>query len=132
MLKRLDFDDKGLIGVRLSGKVSKDDYTEFLNTMVQRFKDQGHQRLYVEILGLKGFAAAAIWEDFKFDLKNSRKIKACAIVGDRSWIKYMTYLSKPLFFWTKLKFFTESQRAEALRWIGASEQQVQTTLDSAS
>ena len=51
--------------------------------------DHGKIRVLFEMRDFHGWEAGALWEDVKFDFKHFSDIERAAMVGDKTWEKWM-------------------------------------------
>lgn len=110
--------DGKIIEIRLSGKLSKEDYEHFVPVLEQRIREQGKIRLLVEMHDFHGWELAALWEDLRFDIKHFSDIARLAMIGESKWQKGMAAFCKP-FTSAKLQYFEPDQAAEARQWLAA-------------
>lgn len=102
--------------VRLTGKLTKDFYQEFVPTVERQIEEHGKIRILLEMHDFHGWTASALWEDIKFDLKHFSDIQRLAIVGETKWEKGMAVFCKP-FTTAKVRYFDHAQFDEAKAWI---------------
>lgn len=108
--------DGKLLTVRLTGKLSKEDY-ELFTPEVERLIDRhGKIRMLVVMEDFHGWDAGALWEDIKFDWKHFSDVERLALVGNTKWEKGMATFCKP-FTTADVKFFTPDDLGEARRWL---------------
>lgn len=100
----------------LSGKLTKQDYVQFIPEVERLIKEFGKIRILVEMKDFHGWEFGALWEDIKFDMKHFRDIERLALVGDSKWEQGMAWFCKP-FTTAKLKYFDVSKESEALTWV---------------
>jgi len=63
-----------------------------------------------------GWDAGALWEDIKWDAKHFNDIDRLAIVGEKSWHKWMTGFCGP-FTTAQVRYFTHEQLDKAREWL---------------
>ena len=105
-----------IVTLVIEGKLEKADYEAFTPQLEQYLAREDKIRLMVELRDFKGFSPGAMWEDAKFGAKHFNDIDRLAVVGDKAWERAMTAFAKP-FTTAKVRYFDESQRQEARRWI---------------
>jgi hypothetical protein len=71
-----------ILNVKISGKLSKEDYQEFVPRVEKLIKDHGRIRMLVAMHDFHGWEMGALWEDIKFDVKHFGDIERLALVGD--------------------------------------------------
>ncbi len=106
-----------VFGMRVSGKVLHQDYQQFVPRLEELIQEHGSIRCLVEMTDLHGIELRALWDEIKFDVRHSRQIERCAVVGDRAWEAWMTKLSRPIFFNAEIRFFDRVDREKAWQWI---------------
>lgn len=102
--------------VRVSDKLSKEDYAQFVPEVERLIKEEGKIRLLFEMQDFHGWEAGALWEDIKFDLKHFADIERLAIVGEKKWEEWMATFCKP-FTRAEIRYFDQSQADEARNWL---------------
>jgi len=104
--------------VRVTGKLSKEDYELFVPEIERLIDRFGKIRVLFEMLDFHGWEAGALWADIKFDAKHFRDIERLALVGDAKWEKGMSVFCKP-FTTAKVQYFDLAQSEEAYRWVAS-------------
>jgi hypothetical protein len=102
--------------VQLSGKLTKEDYQQFVPEIEKLMQREGKLRVLVRMHNFHGWTMGALWEDIKFDLKHFGDIERLALVGDRKWEAGMAAFCKP-FTRATVRYFDEAQYNEAQTWI---------------
>jgi stage II sporulation SpoAA-like protein len=108
--------DGNVITVRVTGKLSDEDYGDLIPRWESVIADKGSMRLLFEMRNFDGWGLHAAWDDLKFDIENRDKIERVAMVGDKPWEKWLTKLGA-LFVHAEVRYFDLEQLAEAERWI---------------
>ncbi len=110
-------DAKGnILSVKLSGKLSKEDYERFVPEVEGLIKKNGKIRILLHMHDFHGWSVGALWEDIKFDMKHFGDIERLAMVGDRKWEAGMAAFCKP-FTTAKVRYFDASESDKARAWI---------------
>jgi SpoIIAA-like len=104
-----------VVTVRVTGKLTKDDYDHFIPRVEELIKTDGKLRMLVEMHDFHGWDAGALWEDVKFDLKHFSDIERLAIVGETKWQKGMAAFCRP-FTTAAVKYFDHGHLADARHW----------------
>jgi hypothetical protein len=110
-------DGKFLV-VRLTGKLHKSDYQHFVPPVEQAVQKHGKVRIIVVMQNFHGWDAGALWEDIKFDVKHFNHIEKLAVVGEKTWEKWMVAFCKP-FTTATIKYFSIERQADARAWVTA-------------
>jgi len=117
MTVELKHDDQHkYLTVRVSGKLSKEDYQTFVPEAEKLIEEHGKVRILFQMHDFHGWQAGALWEDIKFDVKHFKDIERLAMIGDKKWEAGMAAFCKP-FTTAKIKYFDETQLADAEKWI---------------
>lgn len=115
MVRQIDSPDK-IVGMRISEKITADDY-KWINPLLEKYKrDYGEIFLYMELEDFKWASAEAFWEDFKTDIRFMNDCKKVAIATDEEWIgKMSNFLSKitPI----EIELFHLNDRGKAFAWL---------------
>jgi hypothetical protein len=107
-----------LLVVKLSGKLTKQDYERFIPEAERLIKQHGKVRILCQLHDFHGWEMGALWEDIKFDVKHFSDIERLAMVGETKWQQGMASFCKP-FTTAKVKYFDQSKLDEAMTWIQA-------------
>ena len=102
--------------VKLSGKLTAEDYKHFVPELERQIKAHGKIRIMVDMHEFHGWDVAALWQDIKFDVKHFKDIERLAMVGESKWQSGMAAFCKP-FTSATLKYFERPHEAEALAWL---------------
>jgi len=97
MIERIDGMPAATVGLRASGKLSKDDYTEVLEPALREGVESGELRLLFVLTDFDGLEAAAMTEDMKTGLKawvrDHSAWKRFALVTDVEWVAKAMHMS---------------------------------------
>ena len=96
--------DSKIVEINLSGKLTKEDYQQFVPQIEQQIREHGKIRVLFQMSDFHGWKAGALWEDIKFDVKHFSDIERLAMIGDKAWEKGMSVFCKP-FTTAKIRFF---------------------------
>lgn len=108
--------DGRVIEITVSGKLTRDDYTHFADTMDELIQSHDRMRILIVMPDLEGWTGGAFWEDLKFGIKHYRDVERVAIVGEGRWQKIMAFLSKP-FTAAEVRYFIPAQIDAARQWL---------------
>jgi hypothetical protein len=104
--------------VKLTGKLTKDDYQQFTPEIERLIKQHGKIRMLVQLHDFHGWTVSAIWEDIKFDLKHFQDVERLALVGEKAWEHGMAVFCKP-FTSATIRYFDRGEAEQAEAWIHA-------------
>ena len=120
MIERMDDVPAGVIGLRATGKLSKDDYVSVLEPALKEATDSGEARALFVLPDFDGLEPGAWIEDVKTGLKveitNRSAWKKLAFVSGVDWVSKSTRL----FTWAmpgELKVFEMDELDKAREWI---------------
>lgn len=117
----LDLSEGNILGLRLQGRLEKEDYDRILPMIENLIKEHGRLRLLLELKELRGITPAALWEGLKFDVRHVNDIERLAIVGEPGWKEWLATLSNPLVS-GQTRFFEPAQLRAAWTWLKATGQ----------
>lgn len=106
--------------LRVSGKITHEDYENLLPQLEELITENEKISLLVEFDNFKGADFAAVKDDFNFSRKHNNDFEKLAIVGDKKWLKWMTFLSSP-FIKGGIKYFERSDLQMAWDWLREKE-----------
>jgi hypothetical protein len=90
MVARMEDMPAGVIGLRASGKLTKDDYTDALEPALNQAMDSGEARVVFLLTDFEGLELGAVPEDIKtglgVELANRKNWKRLAVVTDVDWV----------------------------------------------
>ena len=96
MIERIDDMPAGTIGLRASGKLSRDDYREVLEPALREGIDTGELRVMFVLTDFDGIEPAAVPEDVKTGLSawfgHHSAWKRFALVTDVQWVAKATHM----------------------------------------
>jgi hypothetical protein len=120
MIERMDEVPAGVIGLRTSGKLTRDDYKDVLEPALKEATDSGEARVLFVLPDFDGLEPKAWVEDVKtglgVELKNRSAWKRLAVVTGVGWVGD----AMRLFAWAmpgKLKVFEMDELDEARSWV---------------
>ena len=120
MVERLDDVPPGVVGLRASGKLTKDDYRGVLEPALQEAIDSGEARVLFVIPDFEGLEASALLEDLKtgmnVEFAHRQEWKRLAVVSGVDWISK----AMELFAWAmpgELAVYDMDGLQEAKGWV---------------
>ncbi|MCE9533841.1 MAG: STAS/SEC14 domain-containing protein [Planctomycetes bacterium] len=119
MIEQLTSPSKKAIGFKLSGKLHDEDYKQFVPLVDAAIAKDGKVRLLAQFHDFQGWDAHALWDDVKFSTTHCTTIERIALVGDKTWEKWMAKVCKP-FTLAKLQYFDAANIADAWAWLEAA------------
>src|SRR5208283_2223463 len=105
------------IGFTMSGKLHDEDYKKFVPLVDAEIAKEGKINVLAQFHDFHGWDAKALWDDIKFSTTHCTKIKRIALVGEKSWEKWMAAVCKP-FTMAKVRYFDATEIEAAKAWLG--------------
>ena len=105
------------IGFKMSGKLHDADYKTFVPLVDAEIAKEGKINVLDQFHDFRGWDAKALWDDIKFSTTHCTKIKRVALVGEKSWEKWMAAVCKP-FTMAKIRYFDVTEIEAAKAWLG--------------
>ena len=119
MYQILDKSSDNIIGIRISDKLTKDDYKTLIPLWENAIRQYGKIRMLWLMDDFKGWSPEAMLEDLKFDFQHNQDVERLAMVGQTWWEEWMTKVTDLIFTQSDARYFEESQHQEAWNWIRA-------------
>lgn len=116
MFQELPVNEKSLYAFKATGRLSEQDYQEFIPRIESLLETESPLSLYIELDQVSAWALTAVWEDFKFGLSHQKDFEKIAIVGDNRWQQLMTVLGNA-FTEAEIRYFSHSQTHQAWDWL---------------
>ncbi len=117
MAIELQKDNTGcIVEMRLSGRLSRQDYEEFIPRMERLINEHGKLDLLVLMHDFHGWDFGGLWEDTRFAFKHYGQIERIALVGETKWQKGMSFFCKP-FTKAEIHYFDFGETDRAREWL---------------
>jgi hypothetical protein len=116
MIEQLKSGDANVLGFKLSGKLHDEDYKHFVPAIDAAITQHGKVRLLAQFHDFHGWDLHAMWDDIKFSTTHCTKIDRIALVGEKTWEKWMAKVCKP-FTMAKIRYFDASEIDAAEAWL---------------
>jgi hypothetical protein len=105
-----------VLGFKMSGKLHDEDYKTFVPLVDEAIAKQGKVRMLAQFHDFHGWDMQALWDDTKFATTHCTKIERIALVGDKTWEKWMAKVCVP-FTMAKIKYFDATDFDAASKWL---------------
>jgi len=105
-----------VLEVDLHGKLGREDYERFVPEIERMIREYFKVRVLVTMHDFHGWDAGALLEDIKWNARHLSDIERLAIVGEKTWHKWMTGFCRP-FTTTEVRYFAPKQLDVARAWI---------------
>jgi SpoIIAA-like len=116
MLDLLPVSSDKVLAFKMSGKLHDEDYKKFVPLVDAAIAKEGKGRILAQFHDFHGWDALALWDDIKFSTTHCTKIERIALVGDKTWEKWMARVCKP-FTMAKIRYFDSAEADGALSWL---------------
>ena len=103
-------------GFKMSGKLHDADYQTFGPAIDAAIAQHGKVRLLAQFHDFQGWDLHALWDDIKFSTTHCTKIDRIALVGEKTWEKWMAKVCKP-FTMAKIMYFDVAEIDKAWVWL---------------
>ena len=106
-----------VLWVKVSGKLSREEYAELVPSWEQMIARHGKLRLLFQMEpGFAGWEPMAAWDDLKFSVSHRKEIERVAVVGAKKWHEFVAKLGT-LLTHSEVRYFQEAELDEAQRWL---------------
>ncbi|MGH8094924.1 MAG: STAS/SEC14 domain-containing protein [Chthoniobacterales bacterium] len=105
-----------VLEVKVTGELTHGDYQSCVAAFERLLRQHGKLRVLYRLVNFRGWDAAALWDEIKFDVKHFSDIERMALVGDKAWEKWIATFSKP-FARATVRYFDHEQIAAARAWV---------------
>lgn len=116
MIETLPTPSEKVLSFKLSGKLHDEDYKQFVPLVDTAIGKEGKVRLLAQFHDFHGWDMKALWDDIKFSTTHCTKIERIALVGEKSWEKWMANVCKP-FTMAKIRYFNATELDAAKAWL---------------
>jgi hypothetical protein len=116
MIEQLQLTSPKVLGFKMSGKLHDDDYKKFTPMVDDAIAKSGKVRVLAQFHDFHGWDMHALWDDIKFSTTHCTKIERIALVGEKTWEKWMAKVCKP-FTMAKIRYFDVSEIEAAKTWL---------------
>lgn len=114
MLTYLENQSPNVLTIKASGKLTHADYQQLIPKLEGLLRERGKVGILFVLEECRGWSLRAAWDDLKFGLKHRGDFERCAVVGQKTWQRWMTNLSKPFF---KVRYFDRCELENARQWV---------------
>jgi SpoIIAA-like len=116
MIEQLTSTSPKVLGFKLSGKLHDEDYKHFVPLVDEAIAKGGKARLLAQFHDFHGWDMHALWDDIKFSTTHCNKIERIALVGDKTWEKWMAKVCVP-FTMATTRYFDAGDIQAAWDWL---------------
>jgi L-2-hydroxyglutarate oxidase LhgO len=116
MFEKMAGSSGNVVGYKAAGTLTAADYKKLEPEVKALVEKQGNIRMMFDMSEFKWEKVEAWVSDFKFGSEFHNKIDKMAIVGDKSWEKWMAHLAKH-FYARDAKYFKSADMDKAWAWL---------------
>ncbi|MGX9460203.1 STAS/SEC14 domain-containing protein [Shewanella sp. A14] len=117
MLQFIPVFDGNTIAIRASGQLTREDYQSFLPQLEEQINQLDKVSLLFEFDNFSGWDFDAIKDDFNFGMKHIHDFDRIAMVGDKSWERWIAILAKPFLSSSEVRYFNRENLQDAWDWL---------------
>jgi len=121
MIQKLAESSGNVVGYKAIGVITASDYLKLEPEVRDLVEMEGNVNMLIDMTEFKWEKLGAWLQDFKFGYEFHNKIQKMAIVGDKTWEKWMSHLAKP-FYARNAKFFPPEDMQKAWTWLRSNKQ----------
>lgn len=115
-VEKRELEDGKTLEVRVTGKLTADDYREFVPDFDRLVRKHGKLKLLFEMHDFHGWDAGGLWEDLKVDARHFNNIERLAMIGEKRWQRWMASFCKP-FTRAEIRYFPRDEAEAAREWL---------------
>ncbi|HEX4085047.1 MAG TPA: STAS/SEC14 domain-containing protein [Chthoniobacteraceae bacterium] len=108
-----------ILWVKVSGKLSKEEYADLVPSWEQMIARHGKLRLLFQMEpGFTGWEPGAALDDVKFSVSHRNDLERVAMVGNKKWEEWVSKIGKMLVN-SEVRYFEDSELEQAQEWLRA-------------
>lgn len=115
LLSSFSFSDN-IIGFIIDGPYDDAMVNKIQTEVYKKLKIYEKLNFYIEDTENAKISLIAIIKSLPFKIKTGNRFEKVAVVTDRKWLQFISYLEK-LFFKAEIRIFATERRLEAIQWI---------------
>src|ERR1044071_3173813 len=85
--------DSSILEMQVSGTLAAGDFRGLEPAFERIVSQRGKIRVLLTMVDFHGWEGSALWDELKFDVKHLHQIERLAVVGDRTWERYLSEFS---------------------------------------
>jgi len=120
MIEILPESEGNVLGIRISGKLTVEDYKEILIPRVNKILKEHHKVRFLTVVDetFRGRELAAALENIKYGYKIRKQVEKSAVVTDSKLLRAFVYVGS-YFMRGPVKVFRQNKLQDAWKWIKA-------------
>ena len=116
MIQELPVSEKNIFAFRVNGRLTDDDYQQFLPRIDELVKAHGRISLLIELDNFRGWELKAAWDDLKYGVEHEDDFERIAIVGEKRWHGWFVKLASAMSS-TDIRYFDHDDLQAAWAWL---------------
>jgi len=116
MFEKLDASHGNVVGYKVVGTITKQDYDVFVPQVEALVEDEGSIRMLLDMTAFKWEEVGAWLADWEFGRKYHDTIEKMALVGDRKWEEWLGKIAGK-FYAQEAEFFSSADPDAAWAWL---------------
>lgn len=116
MIEVLERSADSVVGLRVSGRITEEDYDRILPELKRVIQEHGEVDILCRFDGFKGVEPGAVWKDLKFYAGHVRDLRRCAILKEQEWQGTLSMLFGPLS-GIETRVFEQPEEDAAWEWL---------------
>ena len=117
MLQLIPGFDGNTVAIRASGKLSHEDYQNFLPQLEEQIDELEKVSLLFEFDNFTGWGLDAANDGYRFGMKHLTDFERIAMVGDKVWEHWMALMVKPFLLSGEVSYFNRENLQDAWDWL---------------
>ena len=126
MLQFIPVFDGNTIAVRASGKLSHEDYQNFLPKLEEQIKQFGKVSILFEFEDFSGWDLDSAKDDYDFGMQHLDDFERIAMVGNKAWERWMSLIAKPFLPSGEVRYFNHENLQSAWDWLRENHESEET------
>jgi|GEM_PF-33201 len=116
MFQEIPVNDAHIVAFRVVGKLTPEDYQDFLPRLEPIFEQAGRVSLLLELENFHGWEREAVKADYRFGERCAGHVARLAVVGEKRWEHWLAALAH-LFVDAEIRYFDRERIGEAWDWL---------------
>ncbi len=116
MIKKLAESSGNVVGYKAVGVITASDYLKLEPEVRDLVEKEGNINMLIDLTDFEWEKLEAWLQDLEFGYEFHKKIRKLAIVGNRTWEKWISHLARP-FYAQNVKFFHTDDIERAWTWL---------------
>ena len=116
MIEKLAESSGNVVGYKAIGVITATDYLKLEPEVRDLVEKEGNVNMLIDLTDFEWEKLETWLQDLEFGIEFHKKIQKLAIVGNRTWEKWIAHLARP-FYARNVKFFHSDNIDKAWAWL---------------